>query len=125
LTIFPLGGLVAALASGGTSFNRVACASPRPPTSNIQQPTMLFAKIGPKFYHVWLASFVHPTRRGGMMRRDLLMLGAASVVVGLLTWALWGNPENPVPRMHTGQLMSADDNLKLVSEHSPYMRTER
>jgi hypothetical protein len=59
------------------------------------------------------------------MRRDFLMLGGASAVLGLLTWALWGNPENSVPRIHTGQAFSADDNLKLISERSPYMRTER
>jgi hypothetical protein len=59
------------------------------------------------------------------MRRDLLMLGGASVVLGLLTWALGSNPENPVPRMHTGQIMNADESLKLVSERSPYMRNER
>jgi len=59
------------------------------------------------------------------MRRDLLMLSGASAIFGLLTWALWGNPENPVPRMHIDKFMSADDNLKLVSERSPYMRTER
>jgi hypothetical protein len=65
------------------------------------------------------------TSRGNAMRRDFAILGGASAVLGLLTWALWGNPENPLPRMHTGQAISADHNLKLISERSPYMRTER
>jgi hypothetical protein len=46
-------------------------------------------------------------------------------VLGLVTWALWGNPYSSVPRMHTGQSIAADPNLKLVSERSPYMRNER
>jgi hypothetical protein len=48
-----------------------------------------------------------------------------SRMVLLATWALWGNPYSSVPRMHTGQSIAADPNLKLVSERSPYMRNER
>jgi hypothetical protein len=59
------------------------------------------------------------------MRRDLMVIGGASLLLGLITWALWGNPESSVPRMHTVQSLGADPNLKLISEDSPYMRTER
>jgi len=59
------------------------------------------------------------------MRHDLLILSGASLVLGLVTWALWGNPHSSVPRMHTGQSIDADTNPKLVSERSPYMRNER
>ena len=59
------------------------------------------------------------------MRHDPLILSGASLVLGLVTWALWGNPYSSVPRMHTGQSIAADPNLKLVSERSPYMRNER
>jgi hypothetical protein len=59
------------------------------------------------------------------MRRDLLAISGAFVALGLMTWVLWGNPETgSVPRMHTAQWMK-DDELKLISERSPYMRTER
>jgi hypothetical protein len=44
------------------------------------------------------------------MRHDLLILSGASLVLGLVTWALWGNPYSSVPRMHTGQSIAADPN---------------
>jgi len=46
------------------------------------------------------------------------------LAVGTVFWAVWGNPEN-VPRMHIVKEMKAAPELKLVSERSPYMRTER
>jgi hypothetical protein len=58
------------------------------------------------------------------MKRDLLIIGSGMLAVGTVFWAVWGNPEN-VPRMHTVQEMKAAPELKLVSERSPYMRTER
>jgi len=45
---------------------------------------------------------------GDAMRRDLLTLGVASIVLGILTWVLWGNPDNPVPRMHSSHSVSDD-----------------
>jgi hypothetical protein len=59
------------------------------------------------------------------MRRDLLAISGGMLAVGATVWALlWGNPDNP-PRLRTAQEIKADPNLKLVSERSPYMRTER
>jgi hypothetical protein len=46
------------------------------------------------------------------------------LVVGVVAWTFWGNPES-MPRMHSVQEMKAHPDLKLVSERSPYMRTER
>jgi len=46
--------------------------------------------------------------------------------LGLITWTFWGNPEmGYVPRLRTAQSLKADPNLKLISERSAYMRTER
>ena len=59
------------------------------------------------------------------MRHDLLILSGASLVLGLVTWALWGNPHCSVPRSILASQLAADPNLKLVSEGSPYMRNER
>jgi hypothetical protein len=53
------------------------------------------------------------------MRRDLLTLGGASIVLAIVAWVLWGNPDNPVSRMHTSHSMTADEGLKLMSERKP------
>ena len=58
------------------------------------------------------------------MRRDLLAITGGMLAVGATVWAFWGNPDNP-PRLRTAQEIKADPNSKLVSERSPYMRTER
>ena len=60
------------------------------------------------------------------MRRDLLVLSGASIGVALITWAFWGNPDKDFGvRTHTAQWVKPDPELKLLSERSPYMRTER
>jgi hypothetical protein len=58
------------------------------------------------------------------MKRDLLVIGVGMLAVGVVTWSFWGNPRG-TPRMHTVQMLDKDPNVKLVSEHSPFMRTER
>jgi hypothetical protein len=58
------------------------------------------------------------------MKRDLLVISGGVFALGLVMWTVWGNPEN-VPRVHAVQSLEPDPNLKLVSERSPYMRTER
>jgi hypothetical protein len=60
----------------------------------------------------------------GAMKRGLLIIGSGMLAAGTVFWAVWGNPEN-APRMHTVQEMKAAPELRLVSERSPYMRTER
>jgi hypothetical protein len=56
--------------------------------------------------------------------RDLLVISGGMLAVGVVVWAFWGHPES-VSGMHPTQVMKSDAELKLVSERSPYMRTER
>ena len=55
---------------------------------------------------------------------DLLVISGGLLAVGIVIWSFLGNP-NHAPRMHAAQEMTVDPNLKLISERSPYMRTER
>jgi hypothetical protein len=58
------------------------------------------------------------------MKRDLLICSTVALAVCLIISRLWGSPEvNTAGRLHN--LQSSDPNLKLVTERSPYMRTER
>jgi hypothetical protein len=60
------------------------------------------------------------------MGRDILAMSGASLALGLIGWAFWGNPPmSAEPRLPTAQSLNQDPNLKLVSEQSPYMRSER
>jgi hypothetical protein len=57
------------------------------------------------------------------MKQDLIRLTVVSLSLGVIVWAIYGNPES---RAHTAQSVRADpQNLKLVSEQSPYLRAER
>jgi hypothetical protein len=59
------------------------------------------------------------------MRRDLMIISGGLVALSIISWASLKNPA-PVPTMHTAQqTLYHDPNLNLVSEQSPYMRTER
>jgi hypothetical protein len=59
------------------------------------------------------------------MKRDLWLTGSGVLACGAVVWIFWGNPEN-LHRMHAvAQEISADPALKLVSQKSPYMRSER
>jgi hypothetical protein len=64
------------------------------------------------------------------MVRDLLILAAASVVFGVIVWNVLGSPQkrslqrSSLP-VETSQSLEADPDLRLISERSPYMRTER
>jgi hypothetical protein len=55
------------------------------------------------------------------MKQDLFIVGGGIVAVGLAVWGLWGNPRHSAPKEHVAQHLK----LKIVSERSPYMRTER
>jgi hypothetical protein len=60
------------------------------------------------------------------MKRDILVISGGMLAVGLVGWTFWGNPDSgSIPRMHTVQPLQVDSNLKLISERSPSMRTER
>ena len=58
------------------------------------------------------------------MKYDLLVISGGMLAVGIVIWGFSGHP-NHAPRMHAAQEMTVDPNLKLISERSPYMRTER
>jgi hypothetical protein len=60
------------------------------------------------------------------MKRDILAIGGGMIALGAVMWIFWGNPVS-TPRTQVGQQqqLAADPALKLVSEHSPYMRNER
>jgi hypothetical protein len=58
------------------------------------------------------------------MKRDVLVISGGMLAVGVFVWAFWSNLEI-APSMHTVQEMQAAPGLKLLSERSPYMRTER
>jgi hypothetical protein len=61
------------------------------------------------------------------MKRDLLIMSGAILALGLVMWNFWGNPEmSSSPSLHTAQSFEpSDPDLRLVSERSPYMRSER
>jgi hypothetical protein len=60
------------------------------------------------------------------MGRDILIMSGATLALGFIGWAFWGNPPmSAEPRLSTAQSLNQDPDLKLISEQSPYMRTER
>ena len=65
------------------------------------------------------------------MKRDILAISGGMLGLGAVMWIFWGNPMH-APRAHVGyrvdvgsEGLAADPALKLVTERSPYMRTER
>lgn len=58
------------------------------------------------------------------MKRDVLVISGGMLAVGFGAWALWGHPDN-APRKEVVREMQVAPELKLVSERSPYMRSER
>jgi hypothetical protein len=58
------------------------------------------------------------------MKRDFLVIGTVMLAVYAVASNFWAPPDKP-PRIHTDHQLSADPNLKLLSEESPFMRTER
>lgn len=59
------------------------------------------------------------------MKQDLCVGVGGVIAVGLAIWGLWGNPRHSAPKEHVAQHLSVDPELKIVSERSPYMRSER
>src|SRR3954447_25191964 len=56
--------------------------------------------------------------------RDLLILAAASIVLGVIVWSVLGHPQGrslqgSYLRMETSHSLNADPDLRLVSERSP------
>jgi hypothetical protein len=72
-----------------------------------------------------LAFIVHSNdKTEGAMKRDLLAIGVAILTVGLVSWSFWGNP-GAGSHVRTILTVTHDPALTLVTERSPYMRTER
>ena len=60
------------------------------------------------------------------MKRDVGMISGATLAIGMIMWAIAGNPESASrARTNVTQKMDVAPELKLVSESSPYMRSER
>ena len=60
------------------------------------------------------------------MTKDMIAIGAGMLVVSLGVWSLRDTPQNASPaRTEAARILADDPALKLVSENSPYMRTER
>jgi len=59
------------------------------------------------------------------MKRDVLAISGGMLGLGAVVWIFWGNPE-PAPRAQVAaQALEVDPALKLITERSPYMRSER
>lgn len=50
---------------------------------------------------------------------------AAAFAFGFIAWVVFANLQESSPRLGASQSLSADPDLRLVSERSEYMRTER
>jgi hypothetical protein len=60
------------------------------------------------------------------MTKDIIAIWAGTLVVGVGVWGLLGNTHSTRPEATEMVRVLADDPaLKLASERSPYMRTER
>jgi hypothetical protein len=59
------------------------------------------------------------------MKWDLLAISGGLIAFGAVVWTFWGNPETVTRAQPVHQELAADPDLKLISERSPYMRTER
>jgi hypothetical protein len=60
------------------------------------------------------------------MTKDFIAICAAMLVVGVGVWGLRGNTHGTSPETtDTVRVLADDPALKLASDRSPYMRTER
>jgi hypothetical protein len=60
------------------------------------------------------------------MTKDMLAISAGMLAASLGVWSFWGNPHSTTPAKTDAVRILADDpSLKLISEKSSYMRTER
>jgi hypothetical protein len=58
------------------------------------------------------------------MKRDFLVIITVMLAVFAVVSNFWVSPDKPT-RIQAHNQLNADPNSKLVSEESPYMRTER
>lgn len=60
------------------------------------------------------------------MTKDAYVICAGMLAGGVGVWTLWSNPQSAKPaRTEAVRILANDPALKLASETSPYMRTER
>jgi hypothetical protein len=60
------------------------------------------------------------------MTKDMIVICAGVLAVGVGVWSFWGNPQSTKSaKTHVTRILADDPALKLVSEKSTYMRTER
>jgi hypothetical protein len=59
------------------------------------------------------------------MKRDLLIIWLGFLVVGLISWAILGNPGRRAVRMQTALPLDLGGGVLPVTNRSPYMRDER
>ena len=59
------------------------------------------------------------------MKRDILAISGGMIALGAVMWIYWGNPVSAPRTPISHHELAADPDLKLISERSPYMRTER
>jgi hypothetical protein len=60
------------------------------------------------------------------MTKDFIAICTATVVIGIGVWSLRGHTHGTNPETtETVRVLADDPALKLASERSPYMRTER
>ena len=60
------------------------------------------------------------------MTKDIVVIYDGMLAVDLGVWTFWGKPQSTTPaRTEVVSILADDPALKLASETSPYMRTDR
>ena len=60
------------------------------------------------------------------MKQDIGVISGVTLAIGVVMWAFVGNPQGAHrTRTSVSQNMDVAPELKRVTEHSPYMRSER
>jgi hypothetical protein len=59
------------------------------------------------------------------MTKDFILICAVMLGVSAGVWNFWGSPHRKPTRTEVVRILADDPALKLASETSPYMRTER
>ena len=60
------------------------------------------------------------------MTKDIFVICAGMLAVGVGVWTFWGHPHTSAPaRTEAARILADNPALKRASEMNPYMRTER
>jgi len=72
-----------------------------------------------------MVSALQPVGRPAMTK-DIVVIYDGMLAVSLGVWTFWGKPQSTTPaRTEVVSILADDPALKLASETSPYMRTDR